>query len=274
MKRTYIQMTKAGIMALALVFVIFTSCTEKEPVIPSYTVAFSFSPTNPEAGDAVTFTNATQGGGSEYAWDFGDGGTSAEENPTHTFTAAGTYTVTLMVDNYPELTASKDVVVGDPAAVISYNPATVEAGTAITFSATVYNPDSETVTYAWDFGANATVDDATAASPVAIFTAPGDVTVTLTATVGSATQVGSTTVSVQSQLAKTLIFTSMDANAQATSGSLFYKKLFDGFEEDSVNMNVPTNAHPLTLRVRSNRVYVFDPGDGITYTTDPAAVDG
>ena len=32
-----------------------------------------------------------------YFWSFGDGGTSTEENPTHTYKAAGTYTVTLKV---------------------------------------------------------------------------------------------------------------------------------------------------------------------------------
>ncbi len=31
----------------------------------------------------------------EYFWDFGDGSTSTEENPEHTYTAAGVYTVTL-----------------------------------------------------------------------------------------------------------------------------------------------------------------------------------
>jgi len=34
-----------------------------------------------------------------YAWDFGDGSTSAEQNPTHTYTTPGTYTVKLTVTN-------------------------------------------------------------------------------------------------------------------------------------------------------------------------------
>src|SRR5690606_39869418 len=32
-----------------------------------------------------------------YLWDFGDGNTSADQNPVHTFTAPGTYTVELTV---------------------------------------------------------------------------------------------------------------------------------------------------------------------------------
>jgi PKD repeat protein len=34
-----------------------------------------------------------------WLWDFGDGGSSTEQNPAHTYTATGTYTVTLTVSN-------------------------------------------------------------------------------------------------------------------------------------------------------------------------------
>jgi PKD repeat protein len=46
----------------------------------------------------VTFTNASTGGGS-YLWDFGDGNTSTDENPVHTYATAGPYTVTLTLTN-------------------------------------------------------------------------------------------------------------------------------------------------------------------------------
>lgn len=46
------------------------------------------------------FTNTTGAQGTAtYAWDFGDGNTSTTENPTHVYSAAGTYTVTLTVTN-------------------------------------------------------------------------------------------------------------------------------------------------------------------------------
>ena len=45
------------------------------------------------------FTNTSGGGTSTYAWDFGDGGTSTDMNPSHVYSAAGTYTVTLTVTN-------------------------------------------------------------------------------------------------------------------------------------------------------------------------------
>jgi PKD repeat protein len=49
-------------------------------------------------GLEVAFTNQSMDAAS-YAWDFGNGTTSTEENPTHTYTANGTYLVTLVVTN-------------------------------------------------------------------------------------------------------------------------------------------------------------------------------
>ena len=45
-------------------------------------------------GAEVTFTNATTGAVS-YSWNFGDGSFSTDENPVHTYTNPGTYTVEL-----------------------------------------------------------------------------------------------------------------------------------------------------------------------------------
>ncbi|MDD5189265.1 MAG: NosD domain-containing protein, partial [Methanoregula sp.] len=48
---------------------------------------------------AVTFTSYLVGPGTvtSYAWDFGDGTTSTDKNPSHTYTTGGTYTVNLIV---------------------------------------------------------------------------------------------------------------------------------------------------------------------------------
>ena len=54
------------------------------------TAAFNFSST----GLDVTFTNTSTNAVS-YFWNFGDGGTSVQDSPTHTYAAAGTYSICL-----------------------------------------------------------------------------------------------------------------------------------------------------------------------------------
>lgn len=58
------------------------------------TVDFDFSINGPE----VTFSNAATNSLS-YTWNFGDGSTSMEANPFHTYSATGEYDVTLTVQN-------------------------------------------------------------------------------------------------------------------------------------------------------------------------------
>ena len=45
----------------------------------------------------IHFHDASVGNPSSWSWNFGDSGTSSEQNPTHTFNNPGTYTVQLSV---------------------------------------------------------------------------------------------------------------------------------------------------------------------------------
>ncbi len=59
---------------------------------------FSAAPLSGSFPLTVTFTNASSGA-TDYIWQFGDGATSTETNPIHTYTQNGVYTVVLTATN-------------------------------------------------------------------------------------------------------------------------------------------------------------------------------
>ena len=62
------------------------------------TVDFEATPRSGEPPLAVTFTAIAQGDVASFLWDFGDGATSTEQNPDHTYADEGIYSVTLTVE--------------------------------------------------------------------------------------------------------------------------------------------------------------------------------
>ena len=107
------------------------------------TVKFSSAGSSDAFGKALTYT-----------WKFGDGGTSKLANPTHMYTANGTYTATLTVSNGTLIgTATTTVVVGKspPTASITA-PSTYNAGDTIDFKGTATDPVDGTLPpyrYSW-----------------------------------------------------------------------------------------------------------------------------
>jgi PKD repeat protein len=90
-----------------------TTITVIDPVAP--TASFTASATSGTAPLAVSFTDTSTGSPTSWFWSFGDGGTSTAQNPSHTFTTAGTYTVTLTASTVGGSTsASRTVVVTAP----------------------------------------------------------------------------------------------------------------------------------------------------------------
>jgi PKD repeat protein len=68
---------------------------------PDYVVAANFTSFSTVGGApfTVTFTDQSLGHPTVWNWEFGDGETSADQSPTHTFASAGTYSVSLNVSN-------------------------------------------------------------------------------------------------------------------------------------------------------------------------------
>lgn len=77
-------------------------------IVTALSVAISASVTEGPAPLEVSFTAEVQGIAASYNWDFGDGSTSSEANPTHTFTTEGTYIVRLVVTAPDGSTASAE----------------------------------------------------------------------------------------------------------------------------------------------------------------------
>lgn len=69
-----------------------TTCQSITVTCPTISPAFSFSTTNLSA----TFTNTTPSGTTGFHWNFGDGNTSTVANPSHAYSAPGTYIVCLI----------------------------------------------------------------------------------------------------------------------------------------------------------------------------------
>jgi PKD repeat protein len=59
---------------------------------------FVASPTAGSSPLPVTFLDLSTGGATEYLWNFGDGTTSYEKNPTHEYKVPGSYSVTLTIN--------------------------------------------------------------------------------------------------------------------------------------------------------------------------------
>ena len=68
-------------------------------VLPAATLtaSFTYNPSSPVAGQAVQFTDTSTGSPTSWHWNFGDGGTSTVQNPTHNYAAAGPYTAALTI---------------------------------------------------------------------------------------------------------------------------------------------------------------------------------
>jgi PKD repeat protein len=132
--------------------------------------------TGQEDGLSVFFENLTRGALS-YAWDFGDGQTSTEFEPTHTFPGPGTYAVTLAATNANGATSYvlPQVV---RAAAIQHSPATPEAQEQVDFE-DASPPELGLAAWAWDFGDGTT---SPFRDPVKTYAAAGTYAVTLTGT--------------------------------------------------------------------------------------------
>ncbi|MEO8719693.1 MAG: PKD domain-containing protein, partial [Ginsengibacter sp.] len=92
-------------------------------------------------------------GGLNFLWDFGDGSTSTEDNPTHLYTTTGSFKVKLTAFDSTSCNKQDDTtftiaVSPIPTASFSYNPAEPKENTFTNF----VNQSSGATKYIWNFG--------------------------------------------------------------------------------------------------------------------------
>jgi len=138
----------------------------------------SFTASQPDPCDPFTFQFAnTSGQAVSYLWEFGDGTTSTAVNPIHTYSAQGTYAVTLHAFSAggceDVLTLGSTVVVNIPHVNFSGTPRSGCPPLAVDFTAAAY-PNA--VSWFWQFGDGTT---STQQHPSHTYTVVGDYKVSL-----------------------------------------------------------------------------------------------
>jgi PKD repeat protein len=160
------------------------SAIEVTTSIPTPVAAFSGTPTEGSSPLSVAFTDESTNIPTSWAWDFNNDGTtdSTEKNPTHVYTADGTYTVRLTATNAGgsnTVTRTNYISVGPhaPVAAFSATPTSGYAPLSVAFTDESTNTPT---TWAWDFNNDGTTDS-TDKNPSHQYTAVGTYSVSLTA---------------------------------------------------------------------------------------------
>jgi len=139
----------------------------------------SFISSSPDClGEMTVFTNTSViGAPVSYRWDFGDGGTSTAVHPTRTYTVPGEYSVILTATVGDLRDAVSHLVVIHTTSFTSSSPNWLGEMTVFTNTSVISGP----VSYRWDFGDGGT---SMAVHPTRTYTAAGEYSAVLTATVG------------------------------------------------------------------------------------------
>jgi len=158
---------------------------------------FTAAPTSGQAPLLVHFTDTSSGLPTSWTWDFGDGGASAAQNPSHTYASEGMYTVILTATNAQgsnSKTRSDCITVTPPppAPVASFTavPSSGSAPLPVTFTDT--STGAPTAWY-WAFGDGGT---STARNVLHTYNNPGNFTATLTVVNGGGSDSATTLITV------------------------------------------------------------------------------
>lgn len=191
---------------------------------------FIFTPTGGNAPLTVQFTDTSEGSPSQWQWDFGDGSTSNERNPTHTFLESRSYTVQLTVSN-PLGASSVSQVLSVGEQLVADFSFSVRQGVAPLIVEFTDRSSGAPTAWEWDFGDG---ERSTEQNPVHVYMTPRPEGYTITLRVSkdgqSATKTGADRILVYEQL-------QADFVADPTSGK---SPLTVAFRDTSTGSNIIT----------------------------------
>jgi len=131
----------------------------------------------------VNFTDLSTGGSAPitgWEWDFGDGGLSTTQNPSHNYTIAGNYTVTLKVTNAggcSKVVSRPNYIQVSPGVIVNFSNSSAQlCKPPETINFTNLSTGPGTLTYEWQFGDGGT---SFATNPTYTYLMGGSFTVTL-----------------------------------------------------------------------------------------------
>ncbi len=152
---------------------------------------FSGTPTSGTTPLTVGFADLSVSGTdpiTSWNWDFGDGNTSSQQNPSHLYTEGGTYTITLIVSD--GILSDVEEKVGyivvaqavPPTAEFSADPNSGTAPQSISFTDLSVAGTNSIMSWDWDFGDGG---NSSSQNPWHTYDTPGDYTVSLSVSDGS-----------------------------------------------------------------------------------------
>src|SRR5713226_6285685 len=154
------------------------------PPPSTLTANFTANPTSGQAPLMVQFTDQSTGNPTAWDWNFGDGSAdSSVQNPSHTYSSAADFTVTLTVTGSGGATSSKSAIIHvtapppPPSANFTANPTSGQAPLTVQFT----DQSTGTIT-AWDWNFGDGSAHSSVQNPSHTYTSAADLTVTLTIT--------------------------------------------------------------------------------------------
>ncbi|MDP5168841.1 MAG: PKD domain-containing protein, partial [Bacteroidia bacterium] len=155
-------------------------------VDPTPVAAFSPDRTQ-DCQPGVPFVFANQStGATSFQWDFGDGATSTQQNPQHSYATFGSFNICLIASNAIGCsdTVCTTVTIQAPSVNFTRDPTEGCAPMLVQFNG-ISNSIDPIVNWAWNFGAGATPATGVGQTPTATYGIPGTYNVSLTITTQS-----------------------------------------------------------------------------------------